>query len=82
MTCRHCKAAEVNPDHAFQTSGCRGCGIRELATGPLFHGSSLSGRLNDPYVKALAAVFGTDLVGGHAAVKAERKRLDGLRVLM
>jgi hypothetical protein len=81
VTCRHCKASETNPDHAFQTAGCHGCGVRELATGP-FRNASPSGRLNDTVTKAFAAVFGTDLVGGFAAVKAERVRLESLRVLL
>ena len=82
MTCPSCIKAQTDPDTPFQHAGCRGCGIRALAQSPLFHRASLSGRLNDPYLKSLAAVAGTDLVGGHAAVKAEKARLDSLRVLL
>jgi hypothetical protein len=82
MTCRHCKAAETNPDHASYASCCPGCGIRELAMNPLFRGLGVPGRPSEPYAKALARVVGHDLAGGHARVRAERARLEGLRVVL
>ena len=82
MTCRHCKAAETNAHHVHRSAGCPGCGIRGLAMLPQFRGLGVPGRPSEPYAKALARVVGHDLAAGHARVKAERARLEGLRVVL
>lgn len=71
--CPACEKAKTNPLTGLTKAGCSGCAIRELARSPLYHAGG-PGRLRDDYDIELAKIFGTDLHGGHAIVKAERAR--------
>lgn len=82
MTCEACRIATTNPDTPHQHAGCRGCAIRALAQGPLFHQSGLDGSLGNAYRKALASVFGDDWRKGHDEVKTAHQRIREARAVL
>jgi hypothetical protein len=58
---------------------CRVCQTRELANGIAFFNSTQAGALTPEYRAQLLAIFGEGWKDGHAAVKAEKQRLDNLK---
>ena len=81
-TCDYCRKAAIRADFPLYRSQCRGCAVRSLAASPLFHGAALSGRLGDPYAKALGLIFGDDWRAGHDLVKAEAKRIREAKAIL
>lgn len=81
-TCDYCHTAEQQPDWPLYRAQCRGCGIRALASGPLFHKSGLDGSLAQGYRKALCGLFGDDWRNGHQQVKAVHERIRAARALL
>lgn len=78
--CPSCAAASVSAVSGAYHSNCQGCQVRSIAHGMQFFDSRQAGAMTAGYRAALRAVFGPDRVkDGHAAVKAEWARLDGLR---
>jgi hypothetical protein len=80
--CDACARAAQQPDTPFQRAGCKGCAVRALAQGPMFHQSGLDGHLGSAYRKALAQIFEDDWRAGHEMVKAEHQRIREARALL
>ena len=70
MTCEGC----ANPSGGLVVRGCRQCSLRDLAAGPLFWKSMLTGRLTPEYRAALQGL-GDDVLAVHAEVKAAAKTI-------
>lgn len=68
MNCPGCE----DPNGGIYTAGCRACGLRDLARGPLFFASMRAGRLTPEYVAALRAFGDPEAV--HAEVRAVAKQ--------
>lgn len=81
-TCEACRIAATNPDTPHQRAGCKGCAVRALAQGPMFHQSVVDGHLAAGYRKALGLIFGDDWRQGHELVKAEHARIREARALL
>lgn len=81
-TCDYCRRASVVADYPLFHAHCVGCGTRSLASSPIFHAAGVSGRLGDPYRKALGMLFGDDWAKGHEKVKAEAARIRAARGIL
>ncbi len=68
-----CEACD-KPHGGLFIAGCRGCGIRSLARGPLFFAAAQAGKLTREYRRALLAL-GSDAAAVHAEVKAQAEAL-------
>jgi hypothetical protein len=78
-TCDYCTRAKSDADYPLYRAQCRGCAVRSLASGPVFHQSGLDGSLAIGYRKALASIFGDQWRNGHQLVKAEHERIRAAR---
>lgn len=68
-----CEACD-KPAGGLYIAGCRACGIRSLARGPLFFAAAKAGKLGREYRRALLAL-GSDAAAVHAEVKAQAETL-------
>ncbi|AMM23008.1 hypothetical protein [Variovorax sp. PAMC 28711] len=82
MTCPSCAIAAHTPDTGHQHAGCRGCAVRALAQGRLFHASGVDGLLSAEYRKALSTVAGDDWRALHDEVKAQAARIRDARAVL
>jgi len=73
--CDGCRA----PERGLYIAQCRGCTLRSLAAGPLFHDSMRLGRLTPAYRAALLRL-GRDVPAVHGEVKAAADELRRDRV--
>jgi len=64
----------ANPHGSTPVPGCRQCTLRELARGPLFWESMMTGKLTPRYQAALMRL-GQDIAAVHAEVKAAAKKI-------
>lgn len=78
MTCAACEMALTDRLCALYHADCLGCQTRMLAQSPGFWRSRQAGALTTAYRDALEKVFGGDVAGGHARVKAEFERLEAM----
>jgi hypothetical protein len=77
-TCDECEKAQTRAFHPLYWAHCKGCAVRSLAGGPLFHAGGLDGGNAAPYRKLLAQMFGDEWRLGHEQVVAERERQKAL----
>lgn len=64
----------ANPHGSTPVPGCRQCTLRELARGPHFFRSMMTGKLTPRYQAALMRL-GPDIAAVHAEVKAAAKTI-------